>query len=51
MSFRIDNEKLLEKCRAIWTNIEDLKTIELNILPVCDNKHIKSKIKTYDDRM
>ena len=51
MSFRIDNEKLLEKCRAIWTNIEDLKTIELNILPVCDNKHIKSKIRTYDDKI
>ena len=25
MSFRIDDEKLLEKYKAIWTKIEDLK--------------------------
>ena len=30
MSFRIDDEKLLEKYEAIWTKIEDLKKIELN---------------------
>ena len=37
MSFRIDDEKLLEKCKAIWTKIEDLKSIELNILPLYDD--------------
>ena len=25
MSFRIDNEKLIEKQNAVWTKIEDLK--------------------------
>ena len=30
MSFRIDDEKLLKKYKAIWTRIEDLKNIELN---------------------
>ena len=34
MSFRIDDEKLLEKYKAILTKIEDLKKIELNALPV-----------------
>ena len=34
ISFRIDDEKLLEKYKAIWTKIEDLKNIELNALPV-----------------
>ena len=34
MSFRIYDEKLLEKYKAIWTKIEDLKNIELNLLPV-----------------
>ena len=34
MSFRIDDEELLQKHRAIWTKIEDLKNIELNALPV-----------------
>ena len=27
LSFRIDDEKLLEKYEAIWTKIEDLKTL------------------------
>ena len=27
MSFRIPDEKLLEKHRPIWTNIEDLKIL------------------------
>ena len=34
--FRIDDEKLLEKYKAIWTKIEDLKNIELNTLLVYD---------------
>ena len=33
MSFRINDEKLLEKHKAIWTKIEDLKNIELHALP------------------
>ena len=45
--FRIDDEKLLEKYKAIWTKIEDLKNIELNTLLVYDeiyknqNKNIR----------
>ena len=30
MSFRIDDEHLLEKYKAIWTKTEDLKNIEIN---------------------
>ena len=30
MSFRIDDEKLLEKYKAISTKTEDLKNIEIN---------------------
>ena len=33
MSFRINDEKLLEKYQAIQTKIEDLKNIRLNALP------------------
>ena len=29
MSFRLDDEKLLEKYKATWTKIEDVKKIEL----------------------
>ena len=46
MSFRMDDEKLLEKYKAIWTNIEDLENIKLNALPVYDDKCIKTKIRT-----
>ena len=34
MFFRIDDEKLLEKYKTIWTKIEDIVNIELNTLPV-----------------
>ena len=40
MSSGIDDEKLLEKKKAIWAKIEDLKNIELNVLPVYDNRYI-----------
>ena len=42
---------LLEKYKAIYTKIEDLKNIELNTLPVYDDRYIKTKIKTYDDKV
>ena len=47
MSFRIDDEKLLEKYKTIWNKTEDLKNIELNILPVYDNRYTKTKIRAY----
>ena len=37
MSFRLDDENLSEKYKGIWTKIEDLKSIELNALPVYDD--------------
>ena len=46
MYFHINDEKLLEKCEAIWTKIEDLKNIELNDLPAHDARYIKTKIRT-----
>ena len=45
MSFHIDDEKLSEKYKAIWSKIEDLKNIELNALPVYGNRYIKIKIR------
>ena len=51
MSFCIDEEKLLEKYKAIWTKIEDLESIKLNALPVYDDRHIKTKTRTYGDKV
>ena len=41
MSFRIDNEELMERYKSIWTNIEGLKNIKINALPIYDNRYIK----------
>ena len=46
MSFRINDQKLLEKYKTIWTEIEDLKNIELNALTVYDDRYIEIKIRT-----
>ena len=51
MSFGIDDEKLLEKYKAIWIKVEDLKNIELHALPVYDDRYIKTKIKPYGDKI
>ena len=51
MPFCIDDEKLLEKYKAIWTEIEDLKNIKLNTLPVYDERYIKTKIRTFSDKI
>ena len=48
MSFCMDDEKLLE---PIWIKIEDLSNIELDALPVHDNRYIKTKIRTYGDNI
>ena len=53
--FLIDDEKLLEKYKAIWIEIKDLKNIEQNALPVHDDKLIwiymyKTKVRTYRDK-
>ena len=49
MSFCINYEKLLEKYNAIWTNIEDLKNIKLNALPVYDEQY-KNEYKQYKNQ-
>ena len=43
--------KWWETIWTICTKIGDLKNIELNALPVYDNRYIKSKIRTYSDKV
>ena len=40
MSFSIDEEKLFEKYKAIWTKFEDSKNSYLKTLPVYDDRYI-----------
>ena len=49
ISFLIDDEKLLEKYKTIWTKIKNLKNIELNALGAYDDRYINTKIRTYGD--
>ena len=44
MSLSIDDKELLEKCETIWIKIEDLTNIELNALPLYNDRYIKIKI-------
>ena len=47
ISFTIHDEKLLERYKAICTKIKDLENIELNSLPVYEDRYIKTKIRAY----
>ena len=51
MSFGIGDEKLLDKNKTVWTKIEDIKFFELNALPVQYGRYIKTKIKTFGDKV
>ena len=51
MPFRIDDEKLLEKYKAISTNIESLKDFKLNALPVYDDRYVKNLKWTFADNV
>ena len=52
ISLRVDDDKLLEKYKTILTKIEDyIENVELNTLPVYDNRYIKTKIKTCCDKI
>ena len=41
----------MEKYKANWTNIEDLKSIELNALAFYDDRYIDTKIRVYGDKI
>ena len=45
MNLCIDDQKLLEKYKTIWTMIENLKSIELNALSIYDDRYIKKQKK------
>ena len=51
MSFRIDHENLSENYKAIWAKIKDLSNIELNALPVYDDRYVKIKIRAFGDKV
>ena len=53
MSFKVNDNRLLEKYSKIWGNVNILMNIEFDSEPVySDNdKYRKAKIKTYGDKI
>ena len=45
MPLRINDSKLFEKYKIIWTKIEDLKNTEIDALPVSYDRYIKTKVR------
>ena len=51
MSLPINGNKLLTKCKTIWTEIEDFKNIKLDALPAFDDRYLKTKIRAHGDKV
>ena len=51
MIFCVDDEELLEKYKATWTKIENLRNIKLNTLKVYDDRDIKTRIRANGDNV
>ena len=51
ISFCRNDENLLQKHKGIQTNIEHLKNIKLNALPVYDDRYRKTKIRKYGNKV
>ena len=47
----VSDKKILEKYSEIWNKIKSLIKKDFNIEPVYNDKHIKTKIKIYNDRV
>ena len=51
MSFLIEDEKVLEKYNEIWKKMNNIVKIEFDSKPVYNEKHIKTKIKSYKGKI
>ena len=53
MSLKVKDKNLFKKYNKIWARIEKLMDKDFNTKPICgdDDKHIKTKIKTYEDNI
>ena len=53
MSFKVNDEKLLKKYTKTWERVSNLMKIEFDSDPVYgdNDKHIKTKIKSYGDKI
>ena len=50
-SLQLDDNKLFKKYKTICTKIVDLQNIELDALPVYDDRYMKTKIRTHGGKV
>ena len=51
MSFLAYNEKVTLKYNKIWEKVKKLLGVELESQPVYYEKYIKTRVKTFDDKV
>ena len=51
MSFLIKNDELLEKYKKIWDKVSNSIKKGFENKPVCNEKSLKTKIKSYDGKI
>ena len=49
--FLIKNDELLEKFNEIWEKVKNSIQKEFDSEPLCNEKYLKAKIKTYNGRI
>ena len=50
MSLFIKDEKLLEKYMEVWKKVSSIIKKEFDSKPVYNEKHLKTKIKSYNEK-
>ena len=48
LSFLIKDEKFLEKYNKIWKKVSNIILKEFDSKPVCNEKFVKTKLKSYN---
>ena len=51
MSFLIEDDELLEKYNEIWGKVRNSIKKEFDSEPVCDEKYLRTKIKSYNGKV
>ena len=51
MSFLIKDDELLEKCNEVWEKVKNRLREEFDSEPVYNEKYLKAKIKSYNEKI
>ena len=51
MSFLIKGDELIEKYNEVWEKVKNIIKKEVDSEPVCNEKYIKAKVKSYNGKI